>query len=74
VVTGRIEFSGDANLLLGGRVEAYDRELPSLEQRYKIPRPLAQSPINGETFSSALSLRAIALAFRLRVKIAIQFE
>ncbi|MBF2009495.1 MAG: WD40 repeat domain-containing protein, partial [Chlorogloeopsis fritschii C42_A2020_084] len=50
VITGQVEFSGDANLLLGGRVEAYDRDLPSLEQRGKAPQLLGQSPINDQTF------------------------
>ncbi|MBD2337369.1 hypothetical protein H6G64_10245 [Calothrix sp. FACHB-156] len=52
VITGRVEFSGDANLLLGGRVEAYDRDLPSLEQRGKAPKLLGQSLIAEITDSS----------------------
>lgn len=49
VITGRVEFSGDTNLLIGGRVEAYDRDLPSMEQRGKAPQLLGQSSIDSET-------------------------
>lgn len=46
-VTGNVEFAGDHDLLIEGRVEAYDRDLPSLEQRGAAPQPLGQSPIDG---------------------------
>jgi hypothetical protein len=43
IVTGSIEFSGDRDLLLEGRVDAYDRDLPSLERRGDTPQFLGQS-------------------------------
>jgi hypothetical protein len=46
VITGNVEFQGDRNLI-EGRVEAYDRDLPSLEQRGATPQLLGQSPIDG---------------------------
>ena len=46
VITGNVEFVGDQELL-EGRVEAYDRDLPSLEQRGATPQLLGQSPIDG---------------------------
>jgi hypothetical protein len=57
LITGRVEFSGDANLLSGGRVEAYVHlwcskavhDLPSLEQRGRAPQLLGQSPIDDKT-------------------------
>ncbi|RCJ42353.1 hypothetical protein A6770_35085 [Nostoc minutum NIES-26] len=48
VITGKIEISGSPDFLLGGRVEAYDRTLPSLEQRGKAPQLLGKSPIERE--------------------------
>jgi hypothetical protein len=46
VITGNVEFVGDQELL-EGRVEAYDRDLPSLEQRGAAPQLLGQSPIDA---------------------------
>ena len=45
VIIGNIVFAG--NDLLEGRVEAYDRDLPSLEQRGATPQLLGQSPIDS---------------------------
>ena len=46
VITGNVEFAGDE--LLEGRVEAYDRDLPSLERLGATPQLLGQSPLEGE--------------------------
>lgn len=46
IITGNIEFQGDREPR-EGRVEAYDRDLPSLEQRGAAPQLLGQSPIDG---------------------------
>jgi hypothetical protein len=46
VITGNIEFSGDQELL-EGRIEAYDRDLPSREQQGLAPQLLGQSPFTG---------------------------
>ncbi len=46
IITGNVEFVGNERLL-EGRVEAYDRDLPSLEQRGATPQLLGQSPIDG---------------------------
>ena len=46
VITGNVEFAGNERLL-EGRVETYDRDLPSLEQRGATPQLLGQSPIDG---------------------------
>jgi Tc toxin complex TcA C-terminal TcB-binding domain len=44
IITGNIEFAGEG--ILEGRVEAFDRDLPSLEQRGSTPQLLGQSPID----------------------------
>lgn len=46
VITGNVEFASNEELL-EGRVEAYDRDLPSLEQRGATPQLLGQSPIDA---------------------------
>jgi len=46
VITGNVEFAGDQELL-EGRVEAYDRDLPSREQQGLTPQLLGQSPFTG---------------------------
>ena len=46
VITGNVEFAGDQELL-EGRVEAYDRDLPSREQQGLAPQLLGQSPIDS---------------------------
>jgi hypothetical protein len=48
ILIGNIELASDRDLLLEGRVEAYDRDLPSLEQRGSTPHLLGQSPIDSE--------------------------
>jgi hypothetical protein len=50
IITGNVEISGDRNLLQDGRIEAYDRDLPSLEKRGAAPQLLGQSSIEGATF------------------------
>jgi hypothetical protein len=45
IITGNVEFAGEG--ILEGRVEAYDRDLPSLEQRGATPQLLGQSPIDS---------------------------
>jgi hypothetical protein len=50
VVSGNVKFSASDDYLREGRVEVYDRDLPSLEQRGRVPQLLGQSPIDGETF------------------------
>jgi Tc toxin complex TcA C-terminal TcB-binding domain len=47
IITGNVEFAGEG--ILEGRVEAYDRDLPSLEKRGAAPQLLGQSPINEAT-------------------------
>jgi Tc toxin complex TcA C-terminal TcB-binding domain len=46
IITGNIEFAGEG--ILEGRVEAFDRDLPSLEQRGATPQLLGQSALEGE--------------------------
>ena len=46
VISGNIEFVGNEELL-EGRVEAYDRDLPSREQQGLAPQLLGQSPFTG---------------------------
>jgi Tc toxin complex TcA C-terminal TcB-binding domain len=45
IITGNVEFAGEG--ILEGRVEAFDRDLPSLEQRGATPQLLGQSPIDN---------------------------
>src|SRR5262245_47617846 len=47
VVTGNVFFSNDHGPVLEGRVEAYDRDLPSLERRGAMPQLLGQSPLDA---------------------------
>ena len=45
IITGNIEFAGEE--IIEGQVEAFDRDLPSLEQRGATPQLLGQSPIDS---------------------------
>jgi Tc toxin complex TcA C-terminal TcB-binding domain len=49
-VTGNLLPSNDENILVEGKVQVFDRDLPSLEHRGNTPQLLGESPLNADAF------------------------
>jgi hypothetical protein len=56
-IADRAEFLGDVNLLLGGRVEAYDRHFPNLSTAEHL-NSWSNLPLMVKRFSSVLNWRS----------------